>query len=246
MMKGLFLGKSRFLLSSERITRFANQSYSKYVIVIMHLTTKYYNEEKKAGGYDAVMIASTRKQNDPDVGKTIAQIAKERGLSGADTVFQLLVENNANVGIVMFYMSEADMRKGLAHPWVSVCSDASAMSPAFGGKPHPRTYGTFPRILGRYVREVKLLRLEDAVRKMTSLPAARLGLRDRGTLREGNWADIVIFDPDRIIDRATFENPHQYPVGIEYVLVNGKVVIDKGQHTGVHPGRVLYGPGRKS
>ena len=95
------------------------------------------------------------------------------------------------------------------------------------------------------VREVKLLRLEDAVRKMTSLPAARLGLRDRGTLREGNRADIVIFDPDRIIDRATFENPHQYPVGIEYVLVNGTVVIDKGQRTGAHPGRVLYGPGRK-
>ena len=210
-----------------------------------YIETKYYNEEKKVGGYDAVMIASTRKQNDPDVGKTIAEIAKERGISGADAVFQLLVENNANVGIVMFYMSESDMRKGLAHPWVSVCSDASAMSPAFGGKPHPRTYGTFPRILGKYVREVKLLRLEDAVRKMTSLPAARLGLRDRGTLREGNWADVVIFDPDKIIDRATFENPHQYPLGVEYVLVNGTVVIDKGQHTGARPGRVLYGPGRK-
>ena len=94
------------------------------------------------------------------------------------------------------------------------------------------------------MREVKLLRLEDAVRKMTSLPSARLGLRDRGTLREGNWADFVIFDPDKVVDRATFENPHQYPLGVEYVLVNGTVVIDKGQHTGARPGRVLYA-GRK-
>lgn len=210
-----------------------------------YILTKYYNEEKKVGGYDAVLITSTQKPNDPNTGKTIAQIAKDRKLSGADAAMDLLIENNGNVGIVMFYMSESDLRKGIAYPLVSFCTDGSSMSPAFGGKPHPRSYGTFPRVLGKYVREEKLLRLEDAVRKMTSLPAQRLGVRDRGTLRAGNWADIVIFDPDRVIDRATFANPHQYPVGIEYVLVNGKVVIEKGNHTGAHPGRVVYGPGRK-
>lgn len=210
-----------------------------------YILTKYYNEEKKVGGYDAVLIASTTKPNDPNTGKTIAQIAADRKISGADAVMDLLIENNGNVSIVMFYMSESDLRKAIAYPLVSFCTDGSSMSPAFGGQPHPRSYGTFPRVLGKYVREEKILRLEDAVRKMTSLPAQRLGLRDRGTLRVGNWADVVIFDPDRVADRATFDNPHQYPVGIEYVLVNGKVVIEKGNHTGAHPGRALYGPGRK-
>ncbi len=211
-----------------------------------YITMKYYNEETKAAGYDAVIVASTEKENDPVVGRTIAQIAKARGVSGADAALDLLVENNGNVGIVMFYMSEADMRLGLKHPLVSICTDGTSMSPAFGGKPHPRSYGTFPRILGKYVREEKLLRLEDAVRKMTSLPAQRLGLRDRGVIREGQWADIVIFDPDRVADRATFDDPHQYPIGIEYVLVNGKVVVEKGQHTGARPGRVIFGPGRRA
>jgi N-acyl-D-aspartate/D-glutamate deacylase len=210
-----------------------------------YIETKYYNEEKKVGGYAAVMIASTEEPNDPAVGKTIAQIAAERHVSGADAALDLLAENHGNVGIVMFYMSEADMRLALADPDVSICSDGSAISPAFGGKPHPRYYGTFPRILGKYVREEKVLRLEDAVRKMTSLAAQRLGLRDRGVLREGSWADIVIFDPATIVDRATFEDPHQYPSGIEYVLVNGSVVVRHGQHTGARPGRVLYGPGRR-
>lgn len=210
-----------------------------------YILTKYYNEEKKVGGYDAVLIASTQKADDPNIGKTIAQIASERKLSGADAVMDLLIENNGTVNIVMFYMSEADLRKAIAYPLVSFCTDGSSMSPAFGGKPHPRSYGTFPRVLGKYVREERILRLEDAVRKMTSLPALRLGLRDRGILRTGNWADVVIFDPARVADRATFENPHQYPVGIEYVLVNGKVVIEKGKHTGAHPGRVIYGPGRR-
>jgi N-acyl-D-amino-acid deacylase len=209
-----------------------------------YIETKYYNEEKKVGGYAAVMIASTEEPNDPAVGKTLAQIAAERGVSGADAALDLLAENHGNVGIVMFYMSEADMRLALADPDVSICSDGSAISPAFGGKPHPRYYGTFPRILGRYVREEHVLRLEDAVRKMTSLAAQRLGLRDRGTLREGNWADVVIFDPATIIDNATFEDPHRYPTGIEYVIVNGTIVVQHGEHTGARPGRVVYGPGR--
>ncbi len=210
-----------------------------------YIETKYYNEEKQVGGYAAVMISSTEKPNDPAIGKTIAEIAAERHVTGADAALDLLAENHGNVGIVMFYMSEADMRLALADPDVSICSDGSAISPAFGGRPHPRYYGTFPRILGKYVRDEKLLRLEDAVRKMTSLPAQRLGLRDRGVLREGAWADVVVFDPATIIDTATFDDPHQYPVGIEYVLVNGTIVVQQGKHTGARPGRVLYGPGRR-
>lgn len=209
-----------------------------------YIQMKYYNEETKASGYDAVMISSTERSDDPQIGKTIGQIARERGVSGADAVLDLLVENHGNVGIVMYYMSESDMRIGLADPYVAICSDGSSMSPAFGGRPHPRSYGTFPRILGKYVREERLLPLEEAIRKMTSLAAQRLGLQDRGLVREGHWADLVVFDPTRVADTATFENPHQYPRGIEYVLVNGRVVIRRGEHTGARPGRVIYGAGR--
>ncbi len=209
-----------------------------------YIQMKYYNEETQAAGYDAVMISSTERPDDPNIGKTIGQIARERGVSGAEAVLDLLVENRGNVGIVMYYMSEADMRLGLADPYVAICSDGSSMSPAFGGRPHPRSYGTFPRILGKYVREEQLLTLEEAVRKMTSLAAQRLGLQDRGLVREGHWADLVVFDPTRVADTATFENPHQYPRGIEYVLVNGQVVIRRGEHTGARPGRVLFGAGR--
>jgi N-acyl-D-amino-acid deacylase len=115
----------------------------------------------------------------------------------------------------------------------------------FPGKPHPRSFGTNPRVLGKYTREEKVLGLEDAVRKMTSLPAQVLGLKDRGLLREGYWADVVVFDADRVADMATYEDPKQYPKGIDYVLVNGAIVIDDGHHTGARPGRVVYGPGKR-
>ena len=152
------------------------------------------------------------------------------------------------VPAVFFLMSEDDVRYAMKIPWVSVGSDGEAVRPdgILGrGKPHPRWYGTFPRILGKYVREEKVLPLEEAVRKMTSLNAGKLGITDRGVLREGAKADITVFDAARVIDKATFENPHQYPLGIEYVIVNGTLTLDKGQHLGAKPGRIIYGKGRK-
>jgi N-acyl-D-aspartate/D-glutamate deacylase len=134
------------------------------------------------------------------------------------------------------------MNLALAQPWCSIGSDGSAYAiegPLRRGYPHPRNFGTFPRVLGVYVREQGLLRLEDAVRKMTALNASKLGLRDRGLLREGFFADITVFDPQRVIDRSTYENPFEYSEGIDYVIVNGEVVLDQGKHTGKRPGKVL-------
>jgi N-acyl-D-amino-acid deacylase len=144
-------------------------------------------------------------------------------------------------------MSEPDVELALKQPWVGIGSDGAAVNPSmtFMGRPHPRFYGTFPRVLGVYVREKGVLTLPDAVRKMTSLPAQIMGLQDRGLLRPGMAADLTIFDPETVRDRATFEDPSQYPAGIPYVIVNGVVVIDQGQHTGAKPGRVLYGRGRR-
>jgi len=148
--------------------------------------------------------------------------------------FDLLLEENARVGMIIFSMDEEKMRMGLRHPLATVCTDG-----LLGGRPHPRVYGTFPRILGRYVREKKDLTLEEAVRKMTSLPARRLGLKDRGVLAEGMAADIVVFNPNTIADRATYENPRQYPLGIRQVIVNGVLSVEGGEHTGKLGGRVL-------
>jgi N-acyl-D-aspartate/D-glutamate deacylase len=148
-------------------------------------------------------------------------------------------------------MSEDDVQWALQRPWTSIGSDAGAALSAGSadvlGLPHPRSYGTFPRILARYVRETGTLSLEEAVRKMTSWPATRMGLERRGVIREGAWADITVFDLGRVRDRATYEEPVLFPEGIEYVLVNGVVVIeDGGKHTGARPGHVLYGPGRET
>jgi len=141
------------------------------------------------------------------------------------------------------------MRAAMQAPFVSFCTDSGARAtdgPLAGSKSHPRGWGTYPRILGRYVRDEHLLSLETAVNKMTGAPAARVGLRDRGLLREGMFADITIFDPNKVIDRATFESPNQHPVGIEYVLINGRISVDKGQRTPALAGRVLRGPGYKA
>ena len=155
--------------------------------------------------------------------------------------------NGGSVPTVYFHHAEEDMRYALRQPFVSVGSDGTAVQdrrPDGTGNPHPRYYGTFPRVLGRYVREEKLLTLEDAVRKMTSANTAKLGLHDRGLLRPGQWADVTVFDPERVIDNATFEKPHQYATGIEYVVVNGQVVLERGTPTGARPGAILYGQGR--
>ncbi|RLI44704.1 hypothetical protein DRO61_11840 [Candidatus Bathyarchaeota archaeon] len=140
-------------------------------------------------------------------------------------------------------MNEDDIRRVMTHPSQMVGSDSWSVAPhgiMSGGKPHPRFYGTYPRILGKYVREEEVLTIEDAIRRMTSLPAQRFRLKDRGLIMEGMWADITIFDRERIIDRASYDDPHKYPEGIEYVLVNGQIVLERGKNTGVHAGKVLH------
>jgi N-acyl-D-amino-acid deacylase len=211
--------------------------------VTQYMNTKYYNETTGARGFDAVIIASVPKDPEKYVGKTIGQIAREQHKAPDDEVLDLLIEQDLSVGIVMFYMSEKDVRLAMADQLLSFDSDGSAVSPDFGGQPHPRYYGTFPRVLGHYVREEHVLGLEEAVRKMTSQAAQRMGLLDRGIVRQGMWADLVVFDPDRIIDRATFDKPQQYPDGISHVIVNGVTVVKDGEHTGALPGRPLYGRG---
>jgi N-acyl-D-amino-acid deacylase len=213
--------------------------------VTKYMNTKYFNETTGERGYDAVMVDRVSKNSEEYVGKTLTQIAKDKHKSTPDEVLDLLIEQEAEVNIVMFYMSEKDMRLAMADPLVSFDSDGSAVSPEFGGRPHPRYYGTFPRVLGRYVREEHVLTLEDAVRKMTSLPAQRMKLMDRGILRAGMWADVVVFDADKVIDKATFDKPHAYPEGISHVIVNGVTVVRNGEHTGALPGKPLYGQGRR-
>jgi len=175
-------------------------------------------------------------------GMSIAGIAEKDSREPAEIVLDLLREEECKVGAIFFSMCDEDVERIMIYPHTAFGTDASARA-TYGllnsGKPHPRSYGTFPRILGHYVREKALLTLPEAIRKMTSLPARRLSLPSRGIIRNGYWADLVIFDPEKIIDTATFENPHSYPVGIKYVIVNGKVVIDDGEHKGVLAGMVL-------
>jgi N-acyl-D-aspartate/D-glutamate deacylase len=178
-------------------------------------------------------------------GLRVAAAARQAGKDPFDFVFDLLIEERGSVGCVYFIMDEADLALALKQPWVAVGSDGSAFAtegPLRAGVPHPRSFGTFPRVLGRYVRDLKVLSLEDAIRKMTSLPASILGLEDRGAIKEGQWADVVIFDPATVADKATFEEPFQYPVGIDTVLVNGQIVLDEGRHTNARPGKVLKRP----
>jgi len=168
-------------------------------------------------------------------------------LSSFDFVFDLLVDECGSVACVYFIIDEADVALAMKQPWVAVGSDGSSLAidgPLRSGVPHPRSFGTFPRVLGHYVRELKVIPLEEAVRKMTSLPASILNLSDRGTIATSKWADLVIFDPATVADKATFEDPFQYPVGIDTVLVNGKVVLDEGKDTGARPGKVLKRPAK--
>ncbi|MCS6830238.1 MAG: D-aminoacylase [bacterium] len=191
--------------------------------------------------WQRIVIATARNNRDLQ-GKSIRQIAHEWGCSPLDAVMDILVQEHTFVSAARFTMSEQDVRTVLKHPLTAVGSDAIATAPL--GKMsldrvHPRNYGTFPRVLGRYVRELRLLSLPEAVYKMTGLPARRLGLQDRGVLRKGAVADITVFNPLTVQDRATFEEPHQLPLGIEYVIVSGKVALQQGVPTGVLAGKVL-------
>ena len=179
-------------------------------------------------------------------GRRLMAIATEWKKDPYDALFDLLLKDSLRTGKITFSMSEEDLRMAMAQTWTSFCTDASLKAldgPFSEGMPHPRAYGSMTRVLGRYVREEKVLTLEDAVRKMTSQPAQRVGLRDRGLLKPGFFADVVVFDPDSVMDMATFEQPHQHSRGVEHVLVNGRSVWEKGTFGGNFPGRALRGPG---
>ena len=180
-------------------------------------------------------------------GKRLDEVGRMRGQDPYEAAFDILLADSGATSAIYFTMSEANVRLGLVQPWVSIGQDASARNPDTTGRErgHPRGFGTFPRILGRYVREESLLTLEDAVRKMTSLPAQRVGLDDRGVLKRGMFADIVLFDPATIIDRATFEEPQRLSTGVYFVFVNGTLVLDRGRITGALPGRALRGVGAR-
>jgi N-acyl-D-amino-acid deacylase len=159
----------------------------------------------------------------------------------------LISEDESRIDTIYFLMSEENLKKQMAKHWVSFGSDEASQAPEgnfLKSNCHPRAYGNFARVLGKYVREEKVITLEEAIRKMTSLPATNLGLDQRGLLREGMFADVVVFDPKAIIDKATFEKPHQYAVGVKHVFVNGAHVLKDGEHTGAKPGRALWGPGK--
>jgi N-acyl-D-aspartate/D-glutamate deacylase len=208
----------------------------------------WYNHYTATGDWDGMLLVSLR---NPEYrrfqGKRMSEVIRTLGKPPVDVLVELLIANGGSVSTIYFHHSEEDMRYALKQPFVSIGSDGTAVSAEKAtGHPHPRYYGTFPRVLGRYVREEKLLTLEDAVRKMTSANAAKIHLYDRGLLRPGQWADVTVFDPKTAIDKATFENPHQYAEGIEYVLVNGKLVLDRGRPTGARPGTILYGPGKRN
>jgi N-acyl-D-amino-acid deacylase len=200
-------------------------------------------QEEYLGSWDKVVITSVVTEgNKRFEGMSVLRGMEETGKGSFEFMRDILIEEKGRVGRVTFSMSEENLQRILAHPLVGVGTDGSAIAP-YGvlkrGKPHPRLYGTFPRVLGKYVREEKLVPLPEMVKKMTSMPAQKFGFDGRGILREGNHADIVLFDEERVIDVATYTDPHRYPEGIEIVIVNGKIVIEEGKHTGDLPGRVL-------
>jgi N-acyl-D-amino-acid deacylase len=181
-------------------------------------------------------------------GKSLAEVAAMRKQTPEEAAMDLVVQDGSRVGTVYFLMSEENVRKQIALPWMSFCSDSGSMAPEgvfLKSNPHPRAYGNFARLLGKYVRDENVIPLEEAIHKLTTLPASNLKLKRRGALKRGYFADLAIFDPDRIQDHATFENPHQYATGMVHVFVNGTQVLREGEHTGALPGRVVHGPGWK-
>jgi N-acyl-D-amino-acid deacylase len=202
-----------------------------------------------AGSPDRVLLVEFKSEGlKPLTGKSLAEVARMRGTSVPDTIMDLVLEDRSRVGTVYFMMSEDNIRKQIKLPWVSFGSDAASMAPEppfTRSSAHPRAYGNFARLLGRYVRDEKIITLEEAVHRLSGLPATNLGLAGRGFLREGMFADVVVFDPAQIADQATFEKPHQYAVGMTHVFVNGVQVLKDGDHTGAKPGRAVWGAGRK-
>jgi N-acyl-D-amino-acid deacylase len=201
-----------------------------------------------AGSPDKILLFGFKSDKlKPLTGKSLAEVAKMRGKDPITTIMDLIVEDESRIGTVYFLMSEENVKKELARPWISFGSDEASQAPEgvfLKSNPHPRAYGNFARVLGKYVRDEKVIPLVEAVRRLSGLPASNLGLDHRGFIKDGMFADVVVFDPATIADRATFEKPHQYSVGVKHVFVNGVQVLKDGEHTGAKPGRALSGPGK--
>jgi N-acyl-D-amino-acid deacylase len=230
------------------IARLKDPKIRKRVIAEMRAAkSTWENDLRDAGGPANVMLVGFKTERlKPLIGKTVEQVAKQRGVSAEDAIIDLIIEDGSKGNAVYFTMSEENLRREMALPWVSFNSDEGALSAEgifLKSSVHPRAYGSYARVLGHYVRDEKVLSLEDAVRKMTSLPARNLGLRERGLLRQGYFADVVIFDPATIQDHATFEKPHQYSTGVSHVFVNGTHALADGEPTGAASGRFVRGRG---
>jgi N-acyl-D-amino-acid deacylase len=201
-----------------------------------------------AGSPDKILLAGFKSEKlKPLTGKSLAEVAKMRGKDPIETIMDLLSEDESRIDTMYFLMSEENVRKELTKPWISFGSDEASQAPEgvfLKSNPHPRAYGNFARVLGKYARDEKVLTLPEAVRRLSALPATNLGLDHRGFVQEGMFADVVVFDPATIADRATFDKPHQYAVGMKHVFVNGVQVLKDGEHTGAKPGRALWGPGK--
>ncbi len=200
-----------------------------------------------AGSPDNILLVGFKSDKlKPLTGRTVADVAEMRGTTPEETIMDLIVEDGSRIGTIYFTQSEDIVRRAISLPWVSFNSDAASLAPEgvfLKSNPHPRAYGSFARLLGKYVRDEKLIPLEEAIRKLAALPAHNMGIDGRGELKEGFYADVVVFDPETIQDHATFIDPHQYATGMLHVFVNGEQVLKNGEHTGATPGRVVRGPG---
>ena len=217
--------------------------------VIAEMTARsddWENLLRQAGAEGALLVNFRNPELRKYIGQTLADVAAERGTSPQETALDLVIEDGSRVGVVYFLMSEENVARGIALPWVSFGSDAGSFATEgvfLKQSTHPRAYGNFARVIGKYVRTEKIISLAEAVRKLSGLPAANLKLRERGLLLEGFYADVVVFDPAAVQDHATFDDPHRYATGVQFVLVNGELVLRDGEHTGALPGRVVRGPG---
>ena len=212
-------------------------------------TDEWENVYIAAGGPDRILLVGFKSEKlKPLTGKTLAAVAEMRGKDPISTIMDLISEDESRIGTIYFEMSEENIKKELAKPWISFGSDEASQAPEgvfLKSNPHPRAYGNFARVLGKYVRDEKVIPMTEAIRRLSGLPATNLGVDHRGFIKEGMFADVVLFDPATIADRATFEKPHQYAVGVKHVFVNGVQVLRDGEHTGAKPGRALWGPGKK-
>ncbi len=230
------------------IERLKDPTIRERLIGEMKIDSKEWENGLLHAGPEGILLVEFKNEKlKPLIGKTLAKVAKARGKSPEETIMDLILEDHSQVGVVYFWMSEDNVRKQLSLPWVSFCSDSSSLATEgifLKSSKHPRAYGNVARLLGKYVREEKIITMAEAIRRLTALPASNLGLDRRGSLKPGYFADVVVFDPAKIADLSTYEKPHQYSIGVEHVFVNGTQVLKDGEHTGALPGQVVNGPGK--